>query len=105
MEITNILQNAPQKTRATKISENVLEIDYGVKLHGWEEFQLNFVSEYPRTERISSYKKDNHILVFYISADITTTIKAFDITRSLSQSTTVFHDIGITDVSAIMKLL
>jgi hypothetical protein len=105
MENFTILDGAPQKTRATRIKNNLHEIDCGLKISGYENFDLNFVSDNPRHERIACYKKENNILVFYVGYEEVVSMKVFDITKGLTKTTTFFPQLGINDIPAIIKLI
>lgn len=105
MENFTILDGAPQKTRATHLKNNLHEIDCGMKISGYEDFNLNFVSDNPRHERISSYKKDTSILVFYVGYEEVVSMKVFDLTKGLTKHTTFFPQLGINDIPAIIKLI
>ena len=105
MKNFTILDGAPQKTRATRISTNLHEIDCGLKISGYESFDLNFVSDNLRHERISCYKKDTSILVFYVGYEEVVSMKVFDITKGLTKHTTYFPQLGIRDIPAIIKLI
>ncbi len=105
MEITNILQNAPRKTRATQLAENCNEIDAGLKILGYEEFPIPFENDNPRYERIISFRNENIVLVFYVGYEEVVAMKVFDITKGLTKTTTVFPQLGIRDIPAILKLL
>tara|TARA_B100001059_G_scaffold36147_1_gene29259 strand:- start:3428 stop:3748 length:321 start_codon:yes stop_codon:yes gene_type:complete len=105
MKKYTILQGAQQITRATRIKNNLHEIDCGLKINGYEDFDLNFVTDNPRHERISSYKKDNNILVFYVGCEDIVSMKVFDITKGLTKTTTFFPSIGISDIPSVIKLI
>ncbi len=105
MENFTILEGAPQKTRATRIKTNLHEIDCGMKISGYEDFNLNFVSDNPRHERIACYKKDINILVFYVSYEEVVSMKVFDLTKGLTKHTTFFPQLGINDIPSILKLI
>lgn len=94
-----------QTRRQTVISENALEIEYGMKMLEWEEFSLNFVSDNNRFERTLSFKKDHLILVFYVGVEELVSLKVFDITKGLTKTTTFFPTLGIKDVPSIVKLI
>lgn len=94
-----------QTRRQTVISENVLEIEYGMKMTEWEEFSLNFVNDNNRFERTLSFKKDHLILVFYVGVEELVSLKVFDITKNLTRSTTYFPLLGLRDIPAIVKLI
>lgn len=105
MENFTILEGTPQKTRATRIKNNLHEIDCGLKVSGYEDFELNFVSDNPRHERIACYKKENNILVFYVGYEQVVSMKVFDITKGLTKTTTFFPSLGISDIPSIIKLI
>ena len=96
--------NFSHKTRKTLISENVLEVDAGLKIHGFEEFDLGFANDNPRVERIVSYKKDNNILTFYIGVEEFVSLKVLDVSKGF-KCTSMFPSISIRDIPAIIKLI
>ena len=105
MKNYTILKGAQQNTRATRIKNNLHEIDCGLKINGYEDFNLNFVNDNPRHERISSYKKHNNILVFYVGCEDIVSMKVFDITKGLTETTTFFPSLGISDIPSVIKLI
>ena len=105
MEDFTLLQNAPQKTRATRLSENCKEIDFGMKAIGYEVFDLNITNDNPRVEKITSYKNAAYIITFYITSEITMGMKIFRTAGGLVGSTQHFSSIGIADARTIISTL
>ena len=97
--------NFSHKFRKTLITENCLEIDAGLKISGYEPFDIGFESPNGRVERIVSYKKGNNILTFYIGTTDFISFKVFDLTKGLSKTTTQFPSVAIKDIAAIVKLI
>ena len=82
-----------------------MEIDAGLKIHGYEEFDVPFENDNKRIERIISYSNEKLVLVFYVGIEEVVSMKVFDLTKGLAKTTTVFPSLSIGDLPSIIKLL
>lgn len=82
-----------------------MEIDAGLKIHGYEEFDIPFENENKRIERIVSYSNEKLVFVFYVGIEDVISMKVFDRTKGLTKTTTFFPSLSIGDLPSIIKLL
>ena len=82
-----------------------MEIDAGLKIHGYEEFDVPFENDNKRIERIISYSNEKLVLVFYVGIEEVVSMKVFNLTKGLTKTTTVFPSLSIGDLPSIIKLL
>ena len=94
---------------STTINQNKIvqiqdELDAGLKLIGWENYDIPFENDDVRVERIVSYKKSNKIIVFYLRNEDTFAMKIFNLKRGLSKTTANFTSISLRDVRTILTM-
>lgn len=102
METKHLLQGV--YSRHAKLQQTQEELDAGMKLIGYEVFDIPFDNDDPRVERIVSYKNEDKVVVFYLRLEETMGMKIFDMKRGLSKTTANFPSIGLRDTRTILTM-
>lgn len=103
MENQHILQ-VHQTPVEEQVQQNRDELDAGMKLIGYEDFDIDFDNDDARTYEILAYKNETKVVVFYNRPEQTIAMKVFDLTKGLTKTTAHFPMIGISDIRTILTM-